>query len=129
MEVLLAVCVGALYAGGVYMLLRRSIVRLLLAFVLLGAGANVLIFASAGIVRGRAPIAAPGQTAPEPPVSDPLAQALILTAIVISFGVLAFAMVLVKRQYDTMGTDDLDTLDSPSEAEAPPEEPAEEGAP
>jgi multicomponent Na+:H+ antiporter subunit C len=117
MEVLLAVCVGALYGGGVYMLLRRSIVRLLFAFVLLGAGANLLIFASAGIVRGRAPIAPPGQPAPIAPVSDPLAQALILTAIVISFGVLAFAMVLVKRQYDTMGTDDLDTLDSPSEAE------------
>jgi multicomponent Na+:H+ antiporter subunit C len=122
MELILSLAVGCLYGAGVYMLLRRSIVRLLLGFILLGAGSCLLIFVSAGIVRARAPIALPGQTAPLPPYADPLAQALILTAIVISFGVLSFAMVLVRRQYKVMGTDDLDTLDSPSVVEEGQEE-------
>jgi multicomponent Na+:H+ antiporter subunit C len=51
-----------------------------------------------------------GATQPTAPYADPLPQALILTAIVISFGVLAFAVVLFHRTYQTTGTDDLDEL-------------------
>ncbi|MCG9895400.1 MAG: NADH-quinone oxidoreductase subunit K [Fimbriimonadaceae bacterium] len=119
MELLLAVGIGALFAVGFYMLLRRSVVRLLLSFVCLSLAANLTIFTSIGLQRGRAALARAGEAAPEGPVADPLAQALILTAIVISFGVLAFAMVLVKRLYMVHGTEDLDLMephgDSPEE--------------
>ncbi len=118
MEVVLAVVVGALFAAGLYMLLRRSIVRLAIGLVLLGHAANLLIFASAGLTRENPPVIAPGADAPIQPTADPLPQALILTAIVISFGVVAFALVLVHRVYQVLGTDDLDDLTSTDRPDA-----------
>lgn len=106
---------GALFAAGIYMLLRRSVVKLLFGFVLLGNAVNLVIFTVGGFARGRAPIVAPGGEKLQPPYADPLAQALILTAIVISFGVLAFGMVLVRRVYADLGTDDVDELRSADE--------------
>jgi multicomponent Na+:H+ antiporter subunit C len=62
------------------------------------------------MTRGQPPLVPPGGSAPPLPHADPTPQALILTAIVIGFGVLAFALVLVYRTYRTVGTDDLDEL-------------------
>jgi multicomponent Na+:H+ antiporter subunit C len=107
---LLAITVGALYACGVYLLLRRSIVKMVLGLVLLGHAANLLIMAAGGIMRGRPPIVAAEATALLPPYADPLPQALVLTAIVIGFGVQAFALVLLKRAHQAAGTDDLDAM-------------------
>jgi multicomponent Na+:H+ antiporter subunit C len=112
MQYFYSLIVALLFGFGVYLLLRRSLVKMLFAFMLIGSGANLLLFFSGRLVRGRAPLAHPGQMQPEGVTSDPLAQALILTAIVISFGVLIFAMVLVKRQFVESGTEDLDLLDS-----------------
>ena len=114
MEVLLALTVGVLYAAGVYLLLRRSLVKLVIGLVLLGHAANLLIMA-AGMAAGRVsagvpPIIPAAATALTPPHADPLPQALVLTAIVIGFGVQAFALVLLKRTYQVAGTDDLDEL-------------------
>jgi multicomponent Na+:H+ antiporter subunit C len=110
MEIVLAFVIGAVYTAGIYLLLRRSLVKLLLGIGLLGNGANLLIFTAAGLVRGRPPIVAAGAQALDPPHADPLPQALVLTAIVIGFGVLAFAMVLFKRAYREVGSEDLDHL-------------------
>jgi multicomponent Na+:H+ antiporter subunit C len=110
--VVLAVVVGGLFAAGVYLLLRRSIVKLALGLSLIGNAANLLIFTAAGIVRGEAPLVPPGADRPVDGVADPLPQALILTAIVIGFGVLAFTLVLLHRAYQETGTDDLDDLGS-----------------
>ncbi|MEQ9411762.1 MAG: Na+/H+ antiporter subunit C [Fuerstiella sp.] len=110
MDIVLAVIVGGLYAAGIYMMLRRSVVKLLIGLGLLSHAANLLIFTAGGIVRGRPPVVASGETNPLVIVADPLPQALILTAIVISFAVLAFALVLIYRMYQTVGTDDLDQL-------------------
>jgi multicomponent Na+:H+ antiporter subunit C len=110
MALLLAVTVGALYACGVYLLLRRSLVKLVLGLVLLGHAANLLIMAAAGVTEGRAPLVADGATALLPPYADPLPQALVLTAIVIGFGVQAFALVLLKRAYQAVGSEDLDAM-------------------
>jgi multicomponent Na+:H+ antiporter subunit C len=107
---LLAITVGALYACGVYMLLRRSIVKMVIGLVLLGHAANLLIMAAAGILRGRAPIVPADATALIAPYADPLPQALVLTAIVIGFGVQAFALALLKRAHQAAGTDDLDAM-------------------
>jgi multicomponent Na+:H+ antiporter subunit C len=110
MEILLAFVVGGLYAAGLYLLMRRSIVKLIIGLGLLGHAANLLIFTVGRLTRGRPPLIAPGATLPAEPFGDPLPQALILTAIVIGFGVQAFALVLIKRSYQTVGTDDLDGM-------------------
>jgi multicomponent Na+:H+ antiporter subunit C len=107
---LLAVVVGCLYAAGIYMMLRRSLFKLILGLMLLSHGANLLIFTVGGLTRGRPPVAAPGAAAPVAPHADPLPQALILTAIVIGFAVLAFSLALFHRGYQTFGSDDPDDL-------------------
>ena len=109
METVLAFVIGALYSAGLFMMLRRSAVRLIIGISLLGHAANLLIFTIAGLTRGRPPLvtgAGPGLEA----VADPLPQALILTAIVIGFAVQAFAVVLIHRVIQTVGTDDLDQM-------------------
>lgn len=110
MEFPLAVVIGALYAAGIYMLLRQTLVKLLIGLVLLSNAANLLIFTSAGLTRGRSPVIPIEATAVTLPVADPLPQALILTAIVIGFGVTAFALVLGYRMYRALGIVDLDGL-------------------
>lgn len=106
MQVLIAIIIGGIFACAIYMILRRSIVKLIMGLILLSHGANLLIFASGGLVRAQAPLVEAGSLAPEPPHADPVPQALILTAIVIGFGVVAFMMVLVSRAYMAVGTDD-----------------------
>jgi multicomponent Na+:H+ antiporter subunit C len=110
METVLAFTIGALYAAAIYMLLRRSVVKLLIGLSLLGHAANLLIFTAAGLTRGNPPVIAPGSTASAAGFADPLPQALILTAIVIGFGVTAFALALVYRVYSTLGTDDVNRM-------------------
>jgi multicomponent Na+:H+ antiporter subunit C len=111
MEVILAFLIGGLYAAAVYMLLRRSLVKLLIGLSLLSHATNLLIFTAGGLTRGRPPILLSGAAAlASTPMADPLPQALILTAIVISFGVTAFALVLAYRAYRVTGSDDVDRV-------------------
>ncbi len=112
MHEVFAIVVGALYAAGLYMIMRRSIVKLLIGLALLSHAANLLIFTSGGLGRDRPPIIPKGAAQSVQPIADPLPQALILTAIVISFGVLAFAVVLVHRVCESVGTDDVDEMTS-----------------
>jgi multicomponent Na+:H+ antiporter subunit C len=95
---------------GLFLMMRRSIVKLLIGLSLLTTAANLLIFTAAGLTRGRPPVIPSGQAVLQPPYADPLPQAMILTAIVIGFGVLAFAVVLVHRVVQVVGTDDLDAM-------------------
>jgi len=108
MQVLIAIIIGGIFACAIYMILRRSIVKLIMGLALLGHAANLLIFSAGGLSRARPALVAPGETAPLAPHADPLPQALILTAIVISFGVIAFMMVLVSRASEAVGNDDTD---------------------
>lgn len=110
METVLAVVIGGLYAAGLYMMVRRSFVKMIIGLALLGQAANLLIFTMGRLVRGRPPLIPPGAEALVPPVADPLPQALILTAIVIGFGVQAFALILIKRVFETTRSDDIDRL-------------------
>jgi multicomponent Na+:H+ antiporter subunit C len=112
METFLAFVIGGLYAAGLYMMMRRNLVRLIIGLALLGQAANLLIFTVGRLTRGQPALISSGSTSIEGPFADPLPQALILTAIVIGFGVQAFALVLFKRVYQTLGTDDLDDLKS-----------------
>lgn len=110
MEFLLALVIGGLYAAGIYMLLRRSMVKLIIGLILLSHAANLLIFTASRLTRGIPPLIKPEIGKLTEPVSDPVSQALILTAIVIGFGIQAFAIVLFKRIYALSGTDDVDEL-------------------
>lgn len=112
MEVILAIVIGALYAAGLYMMMRRSVVKLVIGLALLGYASSLLIFTVNGVTRGQPPLVSEGMTRPEAPFADPLPQALILTAIVIGFGVQAFTLVLFKRAYQSTATDDLDGIKS-----------------
>ncbi len=110
MEAILAVVIGCLYASGLYLMMRRDLVKLIIGLALLSQAANLLIFTSAGLRSLRAPLIPRGETQPVGDFADPLPQALILTAIVISFGVIAFTLALFHRAYQTIGTDDLDEM-------------------
>jgi multicomponent Na+:H+ antiporter subunit C len=110
MPLLLAILIGTLFSGGLYMILRRSIVKIILGLALLSQGANMLILAMGSTVHDLPPIIAEGQTTLTGNFIDPVPQALILTAIVIGFGAQAFAIVLVKRVYAAVGSDDLDVM-------------------
>lgn len=110
MELVLAITVGLLFAAGAYLVLRRSAIRLILGVVLLGHAAHLLIFTAAGLRSGGAVFVPEGADAPPAGAADPLPQALILTAIVISFGVLAFTLVLIARAQQSAGSDDVDDL-------------------
>ncbi|GGD27245.1 Na+/H+ antiporter subunit C [Flavobacterium orientale] len=115
MEILLAVITGLLYGAGVYMILRRSLVKLIIGLILLGNGANILIFLVGRIVKGKPPIIPEDSSTILDTYADPVPQALILTAIVISFGLQAFAIVLIKRAYKVVKTDDLDQMNTTDE--------------
>jgi len=102
-----SILVGVLYAAALYLLMARSSVKLVFGLMLLGHAANLLIFSAAGWVRARPPIVPVNADVPPVGHADPLPQALILTAIVISFSVLAFTSVLVRRACEVYGTDDI----------------------
>lgn len=110
METLMAYVIGVLFACAIYMMLRRSIVKLVIGLMILSNAANLLIFTVAGMTRGAPPLIPAGASAPAGAIADPLPQALVLTAIVIAFGVLAFAVVLIHRAYEVVRTDDLDQM-------------------
>lgn len=111
MEFLLAITAGTLYAAGLYLLLRRRLAQLIIGLGLLTNGTNILIFTSGGLTRAIPPVLPLGAEALEPPFADPVPQALILTAIVIGFGVLAFTLVLAHQVHRASGSDDLGDTD------------------
>ncbi len=110
MTVLLAIVAGVLFAAAIYLMLRRSVLKLALGLSLLANAANLVIFAAAGLTRGQPPLVPEGATTPPPGAADPLPQAMVLTAIVIGFSVLAFTLTLMHRVYQEGGSDDVDDL-------------------
>ncbi len=110
MEVLLAVASGVLYTAGIYLMLRRRLAQVIIGLGLLSNGTNLLIFAAGGLTRSQPPIAPESGEPLLAPYADPVPQALILTAIVIGFGLLAFSLVMAHRVHSTMGTDDVDDI-------------------
>jgi multicomponent Na+:H+ antiporter subunit C len=110
MSFLLALAVGVLYGAGFFMLMKRSLVKLIMGLILISHAANLLIFTSGGLSKGSSPIIPEGASTPSLPTVDPIPQALILTAIVISFGVLSFVLILVYRFFEGTGRDDTDSM-------------------
>jgi multicomponent Na+:H+ antiporter subunit C len=109
MELLLAITAGVLYSTGLYLMLRRRLAQLIIGLGLLSNGTNILILAAAGVMRGKPPLITEAATRADQ-FADPVPQSLILTAIVIGFGVLAFALVLAHRVHRATGSDDIDAI-------------------
>lgn len=112
MEVLLAITSGVLFAASFYLLLRRNLLRFVVGLIMLSNAVNLLIFIMGRLTQGNPPLIPFGEHVPPTPYANPLPQALILTAIVISFGLLAFTLVLVHRNYLTTDTLDSDALEA-----------------
>lgn len=110
MEPIMAVVIGVIYATAIYMMLRRSIVKLVIGLILISNAANLLIFTTAGLTRGSPPLIPMDGSALPDVIADPLPQALVLTAIVIAFGVLSFAVVLIRRATQIVKVDDMDQM-------------------
>ena len=93
----LALLIGVLYTVGTYLLLQRTLTRVVIGLALLGHGANLLLL-QAGGARGRVPFVGPDGAGLDG-TADPLPQAMVLTAIVITFGVSAFLLALAYRSW------------------------------
>lgn len=106
MEILMSFVIGVLFMTATYLILSKSLLRIIVGTGLLSHGAHLLILTMGGLKRGAAPLL--GENAES--YTDPLPQALILTAIVISFGVTAFLLVLAYRAYQELGTDNMEQL-------------------
>ncbi len=106
MLLILALAVAILFGSGAYLLLKHDLIRVVIGMVLISNAANLFIMA-AGLSRGQEPIY---PLVADQPVSDPLVQAMTLTAIVISFGVAALLLALVYRVYTSHLSLDIDEL-------------------
>ena len=110
MEPVFAVVVGVLFACGTYLMLRRSLLRFVFGLILVSNGANLLIFTAGRLTRATPPLIPTDADVPAGAVANALPQALVLTAIVIGFGLTAFALVLLLRGYQALGTLDTDVM-------------------
>ncbi|WP_227376454.1 sodium:proton antiporter [Haladaptatus halobius] len=105
-QFVLAAVLGFLFALGTFLVLRRDVVRVVWGVAIISQAANVYLVTMGGL-EGRIPILGHGGGHN---VTDPLVQALVLTAIVIGFGTTAFALVLTYRVYEEHGTIDMNEL-------------------
>lgn len=111
MAFVFAAMIGALTAAAVYLMLSRDLVRYLFALIMISNAINLLVFGSGGLTFAAAPIVPERGALMHGEAANALPQALVLTAIVIGFGLLVFALALVWRGYRELGTIDSDALD------------------
>ncbi|MEH7830041.1 Na+/H+ antiporter subunit C [Gemmobacter denitrificans] len=104
MELLIALAVGTMTAVGIYLILRRRAFPVIVGLSMLSYACNVFIFASGRVVAGLPPILSKGA----PDYTDPMPQALVLTAIVISFGMTAVIVMMALGSFLQSGHDKVD---------------------
>ncbi|MFD1736651.1 Na(+)/H(+) antiporter subunit C [Bacillus salitolerans] len=106
MEIIMSILSGILFTCGIYLLLQKQLLRIIIGTALLSHGAHLFILTMGGLRTGAPPILKEGVQV----YTDPLPQALILTSIVISFGVTSFLLVLAYKTYKTNQTDNIEEL-------------------
>lgn len=106
MELLIAIVIGVLTASGVFLTLRARTFPVVLGLTLLAYAVNVFLFAMGRLTIGLPAVINPAQGS----YTDPLPQALVLTAIVIAFGMTAFLIVLALKSRSELGNDHVDGL-------------------
>lgn len=122
MEALFAILVGLFFSAAIYLMLSKFTIRIMLGVAILGNGVNLLLFTAGRLTREVPPIIPANLDALPAGSANPLPQALILTAIVISFSFLAFLLVLTYRAYQDLKTDNTDEmrLAEPKDQPLPP---------
>lgn len=110
METALTILCGLFFIVSIYLLLSKYVIRVLLGVAILGNSVNLLIFTAGRLTREVPPIIPSNLDVPAVATANPLPQALILTAIVISFSFFAFLLVLGFRSYQDLKSDDTETL-------------------
>jgi len=106
MEIVMSFVIGFLFMAAVYLMLSKSLLRIIIGTGVLSHGAHLLLLTMGGLGGASPPVVSPGVS----DYADPLPQALILTAIVISFGVTAFFLVLAYRSYQELETDNMNLM-------------------
>ncbi|BCK08203.1 TPA: Na+/H+ antiporter subunit C [Vibrio cholerae] len=117
MEGLWSIVVGVFVAAGIYLMLERHLLRLLFGLILLSSAVNLAIFTAGRLTPASPPLIEVGALLPAEGAANPLPQALILTAIVIGFGLLVFALMLFYRAYFETGSADVDEMRRSEEEE------------
>ncbi|ROO61286.1 multisubunit Na+/H+ antiporter MnhC subunit [Micromonospora sp. Llam0] len=112
-----ALVIGLLTAAGVYLILHRGLIRVVIGFVLLGHAVNILLLASGGLWRRQPPF---GDVDPAA-TADPLPQAFALTAIVITFGITIFLLALAVVDRPRPGRPDLELGEAGPDGTAAPD--------
>ncbi|SON54855.1 Na(+)/H(+) antiporter subunit C [Hartmannibacter diazotrophicus] len=110
MEAAFAALVAIFFAVSLYLMMSKQLIRILLGVAILGNAVNLLLFTSGRLMRVVPPIIPEDSDVLTGPTANALPQALILTAIVISFSFFAFLLVLAFRAYQELGTDDTDNM-------------------
>ena len=108
MEIIMSVVIGFLFMAAVYLMLSKSLIRIIIGTGLLSHGAHLLLLTMGGLGGNAPPVVSDGVSVSD--YADPLPQALILTAIVIAFAVTSFFLVLAYRSYQELGTDNMELL-------------------
>lgn len=108
MEVVLALAIGALTGSAVWLLLRPRTFQLVIGLLLLSYAVNLFVFSIGGLVIDKEPILVDGLTPDLANYTDPVPQALVLTAIVIGFAMTALLLVITLASRGTTGTDHVD---------------------
>jgi multicomponent K+:H+ antiporter subunit C len=108
MELIVSLGIGVLTGSGVWLLLRPRTFQVIMGLSLLSYAVNLFIFSTGGLRTGAAPILPPGGAGTLAQHADPLPQALVLTAIVISFATTALFLVLLLASRGLTGTDHVD---------------------
>ncbi|MFT8321343.1 MAG: Na(+)/H(+) antiporter subunit C [Bacillus sp. (in: firmicutes)] len=106
METLMSIVVGILFAIGIYLILTKTLLRIILGTSILGHGVNLLIITMGGLKKGGPPLLGLADVS----YADSLPQALLLTAIVINFATTALFLVLSYRAYKVLGTDNTEQM-------------------
>ncbi|MFS8044720.1 Na+/H+ antiporter subunit C [Rhizobium sp. BR 314] len=122
MEAVFAVLVGLFFSAAIYLMLSKFSIRIMLGIAILGNAVNLLLFTAGRITPEVPPIILQGASTLDLSAANPLPQALILTAIVISFSFLAFLLVLTYRAYQDLKTDNTGEMQAaePDERPLPP---------
>jgi multicomponent Na+:H+ antiporter subunit C len=120
MEPALVLLITFFFMASIYLLLSKHVIRMLLGIALIGNGVNLLIFTAGRLTHEVPPIIVEAGPIPALPTANPLPQALILTAIVISFSFFAFLLVLSYRAYQDLKTDDTTEMRIAEPIDQPP---------
>jgi multicomponent Na+:H+ antiporter subunit C len=110
MAFVMAVLVGLMVAASVYLILGRNLIRFIFGLVLASNAVNLLLFTGGRLASKTPPLIPEGASVPPAAVANALPQALMLTAIVIGFALLAFIFVLFYRAYEEIGTVDTEFM-------------------